>query len=31
MLLADIRRHVEHLAATPQPALAHHQAHAFHH
>ena len=33
MLLADIRRHIEHLAATPQPtaAPAHHKAHAFHH
>ncbi|HEX4703121.1 MAG TPA: glutamate decarboxylase [Pseudonocardiaceae bacterium] len=33
MLLADIRRHVEHLAASPQPAIppAHHRAHAFHH
>jgi hypothetical protein len=31
--VADIRRHVEHLAVTPQPenAPAHHAAHAFHH
>ena len=33
MLVADIRRHVDHLAVTPQPenAPAHHAAHAFHH